>query len=196
MPAGEVKRRFGRWALVAGLPIGLVLSGGLIWQASQAAFTATTSNSANSFAAGTVTLADDDTGTYMFSVSGLEPGSTGQHCITVTYGGSIAAAVKLYVAAGGLTGTGLAAYLNLTIEEGAGGSFGSCAGFVSAATDFTGTMAAFATASTNSATGVGSFAPTGAAQSEVYRFTYTLADNNAAQGLNSLVTFTWGATST
>jgi len=35
----------------------------------------------------------------MFAASGLAPGSTGSRCIEVTYGGSLAAVVKLYATA-------------------------------------------------------------------------------------------------
>lgn len=191
---GGRRRRSPRWASIAVLPLGLTLSGFFVWQGSEAAFTAQTSNPGNSFSAGTVTLSDDDTGVAMFTMSGLRPGSTDTKCITVTYTGSLAATVKLYVAPGDYTGTGLGTYLNLTVQEGTGGSYASCTGFVSSAADYTGTLGAFAAARTSSATGVGSFAPT-AGQSRAYRFTYTLADNNAAQGLNSQVTLTWEAAS-
>jgi hypothetical protein len=192
---GRATRRFARFWMVIGVPLGLALSAVLIWQGSHSAFTATTLNSGNSFSAGTVSLTDDDSGTAMFAVTGLEPGDTGSKCIVVTYNGSLASTVNLYVATGGLTGTGLAPYLNIVIEEGAVGTFASCGAFAATATDFTGTLSAFATASTNFGTGVGAFAPTGAAQSKVYRFTYTLANNNAAQNLNSSVAFTWEASS-
>jgi Camelysin metallo-endopeptidase len=192
------RRRARRWTAVLAIPLGLGLSAALIWQNSQAAFTAQTSNAGNSFAAGTVALTDDDTGTFMFSVTGLKPGDTGQKCIAVTYGGSLNAAVKLFVAPGDLTGTGLGAYLNLTVEEGTVGAFASCGAFVATATDVPGTLlSTFAGASTNSATGVGNFNPAGGSgASKVYRFTYTLADDNAAMGKNATVKFTWEASST
>jgi hypothetical protein len=186
-----------RWAAALAVPLGLVLSAGLIWESSQAAFTAQTVNAGNTFSAGSVILTDDDASTAMFAVTGLKPGASGQKCIAVTYGGSLNAAVKLFVAPGDLAGTGLGGYLNLTVEEGTGGSFGSCAGFTPSGSDFTGTLAAFAGASTTSATGVGSFAPAGgSAAVRVYRFSYTLADDNAAQGLTATVKFTWEASST
>ena len=50
--------------------------------------------------------------------------------ITATYQGTITnpVAVKLY-SSGYVDSANLADYLNVTIEEGSGGSFGSCAGF-------------------------------------------------------------------
>jgi hypothetical protein len=187
---GERTRRI----LACAVPAGLVLSGLLVWHSSSAAFTAETSNPGNSFSAGTVTLSDDDTGTAMFTVTGLRPGSTGTNCLAVGYTGSLAAAVRLYVAPGDYTGTGLGTYLSLTVDEGTGGAFGSCSGF-SGSSIYSGTLANLASSSTDSATGVGTWAPTGSA-TRTYRFTYTLADNNSAAGLNSQVTFTWQASST
>ena len=79
------------------VPAALLVSALLVWQASNAAFSATTSNPGNSWTAGSVTLTDDDggtsptTGTAMFSAAGLVPGSTGSHCIAVTSTGTVPA---------------------------------------------------------------------------------------------------------
>ncbi len=188
-------RRLGRWSLVAGVPVGLMLSAVWVWQDSQAAYTATTTNAGNGFSAGTVTLHDDDSGVAMFSVAGLQPGDVGEKCIAVTYGGSLDAAVRLFVAPGDVTGTGLDGYLQLKVEQGTGGSSASCTGFTPTSTIVNGTLAAFAAASTDAATGVGTFDPTSAGQSAVYRFSYSVADDNAAQGLTCQVAFTWEASS-
>ncbi len=112
----------------AAIVLGLLASGAMVLTASQAAFSDTTSNSSNSFSTGNVELVDDDSGSAAFNVTNMAPGDTVEQCIEVTYQGSIAdpSAVKLY--SGGLTDSGtLAAHLDLTIEEGTGGSFGSCA---------------------------------------------------------------------
>ena len=45
--------------LAATVPLGIIASGVLVWQASYAAFSATTTNPSNTFSAGTVTLTDD-----------------------------------------------------------------------------------------------------------------------------------------
>lgn len=183
-----------RRVLGCAVPAGLVISGLLVWQSSEAAFTAETRNPGNSFAAGTVAISDDDTGTALFSVSGLKPGSTGTNCIALQYSGSLPATVRLYVAPGDATGTGLATYLSFTIEEGTGGGFGSCGGFSGSAV-YSGTLANLASTATNAATGVGAWTPPGPG-TRIYRFTYTLADNNAAAGLTAQVSFTWQATNT
>ncbi len=191
-PDGRAQR-FVRWALVTSVPLGLLLSSAWVWQGSQAAYTGVTSNSGNTFSAGTVSLTDDDSGTALFTVSGLQPGSTGQRCLTVSYHGTLGAQVKLFVTPGSVTGTGLDAYLVLKVEEGTGGSNASCAGF-SGTQIFNSTLGSLAGSATNSATGLGSWAPTGAGQNRVYRFTYGLQDDNAAQGLNCQASFTWEAT--
>lgn len=162
-------------------------------RSSNAAFTATTVNAASTWSAGTVALADDDAGSAMFSVSGMLPGVASTRCISVSYGGSANAAVRLYGAITG--GTGLGPYLNLTIERGTGGSFASCAGFTATETAYTGTLSAFAAAATGFGTGVGTWAPLGGVpgQNASYRFTVSVQDNNLAQGLSATATFTWEA---
>jgi hypothetical protein len=185
--AGGRVRRAGA-ALVAFAVLG---AGWLVWDASQAAFTRTTANTGNSWTAGQVTLTNDS-GTAMFTASGLVPGSTDSRCITVTYAGNVAAAVKLY--ATNYTGT-LGQYLDLTVQMGTGGSFGSCTGFSPSSTVYSGTLDGFRTAATNYNNGVGSFsAPSGT--SRVYRFTYTLQNDDAAAGQTATCGFTWEAQNT
>lgn len=187
-------RTGGRLVVLAVL-LGLLGSGVLVWQSSRAAFTATTSNDTNSWAAGTVSVSDDDSGSAMFTATGLAPGDTASRCVTVTYTGSLASSVKLYTTASSYSGT-LGSYLSLVVEQGTGGSFADCAGFTSSSTVYSGTLANFASSATGFGTGVGAFAPTGAGQSSVYRFTYTLADDNAAQGTSGGIGFTWEAQNT
>lgn len=189
--------------LVLAVVAGLVASAVLIWHASFAAFTATTSNSNNQWSSGTVTLSDDDTNQAMFSATGLKPGSTGSHCITVQYGGSLPAAVKLYIAPGGLTHSAgsspyLSDYLTITVEEGSGGNFGSCTGFTPSTTIINAVhLTTIASTYTNFATGAGTWAPSGAAN-KVYRFTYTLDASapNTVAGQTDTATFTWEADNT
>ena len=98
--------------------------------------------------------------------------------------------VNLYGVSGG---TGLDAYLDVTVEEGSGGVFGNCTGFTPTSTIFTGTLTSFAATHTNFATGAGAWNPAVNPESRTYRFTVTLQDDNAAQGLNATATFTWEA---
>ncbi len=180
-----------RVAAIAGL---LALSA--VGTSTFAAFRATTPNAGNRITSGTVSLSDDDSGTAMFSPTGLQRGASGSKCIVVTYNGSLAASVKLYVTS---SSGALAPYLDLKIEQGTGGSFsGGCGAFTPATTIYTGTLSAFATAATDHASGVGTFAPTGSGQSRTYRITYTLnaATPSSAQGTSASADFRWEARST
>ena len=177
--------------IVAVLLLGLVGSAALVWQGTAAVFSATTDSPANSWIAGTVSLADDDGGAALFSVTGLTPGRAGSNCLTIDYTGDVATIVALYAAASTDTAS-IAQFVNLTIQQGTGGGFGSCAGFTAASTIFSGTLAAFTAAAQDYASGVGSWSPNGAA-ARVYRIAYTLdaATPSTKQGGVCTVTFRW-----
>lgn len=189
-------------ALLA-VPLGLIGSGAMVWQASYAAFTAQTVNPANSWSSGSVALSDDDSGAAMFTEGSVRPGSSGQRCITVTYNGSLTSNVRLFVATGGLTGSApLATALTLRVEEGTGSSFGAnpaCTGFTPTGGPlYDGTLNGFATTRTQHSNGVGTWAPTGATQTRVFRFSWTLptSADNSVQNLSTAATFTWEAQNT
>jgi hypothetical protein len=176
--------------------LGLVISTGLVWQASHAAFSATTTNPTNNWSAGAVALSDDDSNSAMFTVTAMKPGSTGTHCIAVTSSGTLPAAVKLY-ATNASTTNALASSIDLTITQGTGGSFSSCTGFTplgSNSSVYSGTLAAFESSATNFSNGAGVWAPTGSgSETHTYAFTYTLDANtpSSAQGGTASVSFTW-----
>ena len=190
---GAGGRRAGGAAVVGAVLAGLLGSGVFVWQGTNAAFTSTTSNGANNWTAGAVTIADDDSSTAMFNATGLVPGSTGSKCIKVTYSGNVTAAVKLYVASS--SGT-LNPYIDLVVEEGSGagnvGDFSSCSTF-SGTTIYSGTLSNMASTKTAFASGVGSWAPTAATQFKVYKFTYTLnaSTPNNMQSATCSATFQW-----
>jgi len=193
--------------LAATVPLGIIASGVLVWQASYAAFSATTANPNNSFSAGTVVLTDDhQPSTVLFNASGLKPGSTGTSCIKVTYNGSLAAGVKMYVKSGDLTNTvagDLSPYLTFQVEEGTGNA-ANCGDFTGGSNlykptgqaDTAKTLRDFADTKTTYGTGVSAFAPSGTGQSKTYKITYWLQDNNLAQGKNNTAKFTWEAQNT
>ena len=194
----RVTPRAARLAAWIAIPAALVASGVVVSTASYAAFSSTTVNPTNNWTAGSVALSDDDNNTALFTASNLKPGSTGANCITVTSTGSLPSAVKLY-GTNVTTTKDLAANVNLTVEQGTGGGFGSCSGFTPAATGsslYSGTVAGFGAASTNYATGVGTWAPTGtASETRVYRVTYTVSSTapNTVQGGTAALGFTWEA---
>src|SRR3954465_10288533 len=131
MMRGLRRRQNGLIALVA-----VAVSGALVLSATNAAFTATTTNPGNTFGAGTVALSDDDSGNALFNLSNLKPGDTTTQCITVTYTGSLGSQLRMYAAT---TGTGLGADLNLKLTR---GTFttppgnGDCTGFAADTTNY------------------------------------------------------------
>jgi predicted ribosomally synthesized peptide with SipW-like signal peptide len=161
------------------------------------AFSSTTSNEGNSFAAGTVVLADNDSDAAMYSVSNQKPGTSTVKCIKLTYTGSLAADVKLYTTS---SVDASAQYINLTIEKGTSdtSTFPNCGTFSSEATVYSGTLADFASTKNSYANGIAAFpgAQTSWAQNDtlVYRFTVSVQDDNDAQGADSgSHDFTWEA---
>lgn len=168
-------------------------------RATFAVFSRTTQNQANSIGSGTVTISDNDAGTFMWNVTNQLPTSAAVvRCIRVTYTGSLPATVRLYT----LTPTSpLDPYLNITVEKGsmpAATTFPNCTGFTSEATIFpTGSLQAFKTARNGWANGISAFPGAQTAwntgDSLVYRVTVQLQNVLAAQGLTGLVDLTWEA---
>lgn len=188
--------RLGR-ALVALVAFALVAS--VSGRATFAAFTRTTSDGGNTYAAGTLTLGDNDAGAVLWDVANQLPTSAAiVRCIRVTYTGSLPATVRLYASG---AASPLDAFLNVTVEKGSmpvATTFPGCGGFASEATlSPVGTLQAFKAARTGWATGIPAF-PGAQTQwttgdSLVFRFTVRLQDALAAQGLTALATFTWEA---
>jgi hypothetical protein len=169
-----------------------------------AAFTASTANSGNTLASGSVAITNERTGSVVFTgVGSLIPGNTATTCVKVTYSGTVSTSVKLYASA--YSDTGLGDDLRLTLEEGDGGTYASCTGFTRTSylvndQSFDAVFNASGTASRRTyATGLGgSWTPAANPTVKTYRFTYALspATPNSAQGTNVAVTFTWEARST
>lgn len=184
-----------RRVLLTLLVVGLL--GGVAVVGTLSAFSSTTSNSDNSFAAGTVVLADNDSGGVLYSVSNQKPGVDTVKCIELTYTGSLDADVKLYTPS---SVNASAQYINLTIEKGTSdtSTFPNCGTFTSEATIYSGTLAGFAADNDSYANGIAAFPGSQTAWATddtlVYRFTLSVQDDNDAQGASSgLHTFTWEA---
>jgi hypothetical protein len=168
---------------------------GMVYRATSAAFTASTTNTANSWAAGTVTITDGASGV-LFNVSNLKPNDSASKCIVVSYGGSLNADVRFYIPT---TYTGnLGTYLTLQVDEGTGNQ-SNCGDFVLGSTLTSGSsLATVAAASHNFATGLSLWAPAGAGNAtRTYKVTWTLQDDNLAQNQTLTgVVFTWEARNT
>lgn len=198
MPPSRRAVRRSRWLV---WPAALVVTLGAVGQASYAAFSAKVSNPGNNLAAGTVVLADDDSGSALFALSNLKPGSAGSRCIAVTSTGTLPAAVKLY-ATDVATTKALASYVSLTVTQGTGGTFSSCSGFNalgSGSAVYSGTLAAFTASATSYASGVGSWAPTGSgSETRSFQFAYSVSNStpDSAQGGTATFGLTWEAQNT
>src|SRR4051812_40078126 len=189
-----------RKLLITVLILGIV--GSVAGSATFSAFSSTTSNSGNSFAAGTVLLSDNDAGSALYSVTNAKPTDSSTTCLKVTYTGTLAADVRLYTTS---TVNALASYVNLTVEKGTvSGSpaFPGCGTFTPQSTLYSGTLASFVTAKSSYANGISVY-PASQTQwnqndSVWFRVTASLADdNNANGGATPLTTgahaFTWEA---
>lgn len=186
------------------ITLAAALAGTQTW----AAYNATTASTANSFASGSVTLTDNDSDTAMLTLAAAVPGNSDSGCITVSYTGSLASAVRLY---GTTTGTGLDAYLDLKVTRGsfsgAPPTFDSCTNFTADATNYlgagngviyNGTLLAYpddyATATIDPPTGGPETWTT--SETHAYKLQITLQDNVAAKGKSATQTFTWEARNT
>jgi hypothetical protein len=194
----------GRRALLTGIVFALIVAG-LGTASTFSAFSGATSNTSNSWAAGTVVVGDNDSGSAMLTMTGMKPGDTDTSCITVTSTGTLSSALRMYGTTGG---TGLAPYLSLVVTRGTGGSFDNCTGFAADAGNYIGQGAGvlynglLSAYPTSFATSIPDLAAVSTSEvwttgeTHSYRFALTVADNNAAQGLNYSQTFTWDARST
>jgi len=182
------------------VPVAIVAAAALVWTASYSAFTDETRNAGNNWAAGSVTITDDDNGTARFTVTGMVPGDTQTKCIKVTANSTVPGLVKMYNVNPVNTGPGIADYVMLKVEQGTGGDFSSCSGFTAGST-IVDTMALSTMNSTyhDWASAAGSWATTGTAgETQSYRFTWTFdttglseAEVNALQGTHTGVDFEW-----
>ncbi len=199
----STKRR-PRWLLALAVPLGLVASGVLVYQASYAAFTASTTSDANTFSTGNVVL--DQTpvsGSTVFNATNLGPTDTGFDCISAQYSGSLAASIKLYTAyeldGGSNPISGLAPYLDVVVDE--VDTAGACPASGSLVGDnnlYTGTLSGLVSANDSYANGLLTWTPAANAVAETrrYRIRYTVQDNNSAQAQSASVRLTFEARST
>ncbi len=165
-----------------------------------AAFSSETSNTGNTFAAGTVAIGDNDGGSSsLYNLSNQKPGTTTSNCIKVTYGGSLDSEVRLFTPS---AATAMNANVNVVITAGtqATSTFPSCAGFTatSGVPVYTGTLAGFQ-ASHNAYSNGFEANPANAedwssGEALVYKFDLSVQDTQAAQGATATAhTFTWRA---
>jgi hypothetical protein len=171
-----------------------------------AAYRATVANSGNTFAAGSVALSDNDSGTAMFtSLTAASPSDSETSCIKVRSDGTLASNVRLYGSIGGA----LAPYLTLTVTRGTDPTpaFDTCTTFAPDATNYigsgsgviySGALGSFPTTYSGGIVDPTSGSPEAWTQNEehVYKFVVTLGSNTAGQGQIVTAGFTWEARNT
>jgi hypothetical protein len=151
-----------------------------------------------------VQITDNDGGSSaVVSVTG-DGGSTYDGCIVATSSGTLTSGVRLY----GTTSGTLLPYLTLTVTRGAQTSptFNSCTtpnNFVADATNYIGagagvvySGAASAFPTTWTAGLVDPNATWATSEAHVFRFAFTIANDNNAQGKSASASFTWEARNT
>lgn len=111
-------------------PVGVVTAAALIWSSSNAAFSASTRNSGNAWATGTVAISDDDAGSARFQVTNMLPGQTDTRCIAVTANATVPGVVRSYAVNPINVPGSLSDRIFFSLRTGPGGSFASCTGFV------------------------------------------------------------------
>jgi hypothetical protein len=170
--------------------------GGLAAFGAFSAFSDTTSNANNQFATGSVTIGNNATSP-LYSVSNGKPGTaSADHCIKITYTGTLPASVKLYRSAfTGASTPGLAPYITLVVTKGTG-TQEDCSDFSGSTSVYNGLLSAFGTDwTTGTAVTNGSNSATWAQNDAVtYKFSASVADDNNAKGLaTGTHSFTWEA---
>lgn len=163
------------------------------------AFTATTANSGNTITAGTVAVSQHAGSTTLYSASNQGPGATTVGCARVTYTGSLAASVKLYISSGAVSnGTAF----NLKVERGSGLSSPdntmNCTGFTSSSTPYDGALGSFGTTYAGGTDGKAAAAAWATNDAVDYRFTISVVDDTTPNAHTSTAssgshTFTWEA---
>ncbi len=160
-----------RWLLLGGLALVSLALGSAIF--SGASFTSKSANSA-SLAAASIQLSSSAANQAIVAASGMKPGDSRQGTITIGNKGS--AAGILVLKSTGLTGSALAAVIDLKVEDVTGGG---------SSQKWSGKLGSF------SSVGLGSFP---AAASRDYRFTLSwpaAADEASLQGASVSLTFQW-----
>jgi hypothetical protein len=170
--------------------------GGLAAFGAFSAFSATTSNDNNQFATGSVAIGNNAVSP-LYSVSAGKPGTpSADHCIKITYTGSLPASVKLYRSAftGGTT-PNLAPYITVSVTKGTG-SQENCSDFSGSTSVYNGLLSSFGTDwSTGLAvTNASNSATWSNTDAVTYKFSASVADDNNALGLSTGThSFIWEA---
>lgn len=187
-----------RQLLLTLLVVGVL--GSLAAVGTYSAFTATTTNTGNVITTGTVKIDQHPGATTLYNRTNQKPGDSYSACVRVSYTGSIASDVKLYVSSGITNGS----LYTLTVERGSGlttldGTM-SCAGFSATSTAYSGALGSFATTYAAGYDGKAAGVQWATNDSVDYRFTIVQADDPTPNAYltpasSGAHTFTWEARS-
>jgi hypothetical protein len=186
--------------------VGLLAAGLMVWQGSNAAFSATTADNTNAWAAGSLLLTNNGGGatyaattTATFNETALKPGSTGSKCITVKSAGTAAGSLRFYRTALADSAPSLGAQIQVTIDAAAVTSdvLVGCGGFPATGLTNVATSVALTTLPTTYAGATGAVAVAGGSVLTAYRISWTFvstgttAGDNALQSKSVTAGFTW-----
>jgi len=182
---------------------GLLVAALLVWQGSNAAFSATTDNTGDAWATGNLLLTNNGGGAAyagttaaLFTENNLKPGNTGFKCITVESTGSLAGNLRLY--RGAITGTNsaaLSAVLDVTVDAVAVAAAtnvqANCTGYTggSGGALYNGTLSAMPT----TYAGASGMAVAGGTQRVAYRIGWTVnaGAGNSVQSSSAVANLVW-----
>jgi hypothetical protein len=162
------------------------------------AFTATTTNSGNSYASGTVVISQHAGATTLYNASNKGPtsGST-VACVRVTYTGTLPASVELYD-----SGVSNGSTFHLKVERGSGLSSPdntmNCTGFSASSTAYDSDLGSFPTTYAGGVDGKSGGAAWAQNDAVDYRFTISVNDDTTPNAHTSALStgthsFTWEA---
>ncbi|NND74488.1 MAG: hypothetical protein HKN44_05730 [Ilumatobacter sp.] len=166
--------------------VSVLLIATLVVNRSSTALKGDPASGASALQAGTIELTDDDEGRSLFDLSDLSPARPVEQCVEVTYGGTILpVALELRVTSGGE----LDEFLDIEIDEGTGGGFGSCEDFSAERSVFSGTVDEL---SAEGWIDLGDLVNTG--ESKDFRITLNVQDRQEALGRSANLEFGWEVT--
>lgn len=136
--------------------------------------------------AGTIALVDDDRGRLLFDLDDMGPGQPVDHCVELTYDGTI---VPVDLAMRAEVSGELVRYLDVTVESGDSGGFDDCTGFVRGQEIFDGGLEQLAS---QGWVELGQLLNTGDQRS--YRVTFEMEDNSDALERDATISILWEVT--
>ena len=186
--------------------VGLLAAGLLVWQGSYAAFSATTVDTGNAWAAGNLVLQNNGgTATYSaattatFGGTNLRPGSTGTTCLTVKSTGTAAGTLAMYRSALADSTPSLGAHIQLTVTEGVPATDvqANCTGFPTSGVTTVATNQPLSTFPSSFGAATGTRAVAAGTVLEAYKVVWTFVTtgtnpgDTALMGKSVTAGFTW-----